>query len=233
MKIFPFCCCLIVVGGLVLLNGCGSSSQNEYRVIDQSSARSARSTDVELADDANTDSTDDSAMMSVRREAVLRTDEKPVSALEYSNRQPELMVPHKAFLKDRRTRALQVAYDDLNLLKVLNMDPVTDNVVTWMPDWMRSLEGQTIRVRGYMYPPFVSEGLEKFILLRDNQECCYGPGAKIYDHIEIRMKDGTTARYVPMQESLDVVGRFKIDLQGSGTSVFGLYIIEDATVVPR
>lgn len=148
-------------------------------------------------------------------------------------RKAELLVPEKHFLRDKKTGALRVWFDDLNLLTVLNMEPVTPDVLEWMPDWMKSLDGRTVRIRGYMNPQYQADGIERFALLRDNKECCFGPGAKIYDNILIRMKDGTTTDYVPEAETLDVVGRFKIDLELAGEHFLKLYVIEDATVIRR
>jgi hypothetical protein len=153
--------------------------------------------------------TENQAMMSVRSEAVL---EPPASALEVANpKQIELLVPNKVFLKDRQTSALRLTFDDLNLLKVLNMDPVIPEAVSYMPDWMRSLDGERIRIRGFMLPTFETT-VERFVLLRDNKECCFGPGAKIYDNIDVRLKPGTRANYVSIQESLEVVGRLRIHM---------------------
>jgi hypothetical protein len=113
------------------------------------------------------------------------------------------------------------------------MDPVTDDAVSWMPDWLTKLNGKMIRIRGFMYPTFQADDLETFTLLRDSQECCYGPNAKIYDNIQILIKPGTTASYVPKERPIDVVGRFKIDLQSAKGYVFGLYVIEEASVITR
>ncbi len=230
---------LTAVGLMVVLSGCGSSSLDDYRVIDQKVAISSRAEQPDLGRDSTMAAADalqveNVAMMSIRPGSSLNTSDVAVSALEIANpRKVELLVPQKSFAKDRKTGALRITYDDLNLLTVLNMEPVTDDAVSWMPAWMTALNGQMVRVRGFMYPPYQAEGLEGFVLLKDNQNCCYGPGAKIYDHILVKMKAGTTARYVPLQESLEVVGRFKIDLESAGESVFQLYVIEDAAVISR
>ena len=38
-------------------------------------------------------------------------------------------------------------------------------------------------------------GIKQFVLVRDNQECCFGPGAALYDCILVEMKPGKTAEY--------------------------------------
>lgn len=228
-------------GILTIVSGCGQTPQPEYRAARELSAKTAdpvASTDVvspvAIAEPpADATVVDNSAMMSVRPELAAKLLEEPVSALEIANRQVELLIPHKTFGRDKKTNSLRITYEDLNLLKVLNMDPVTIDAVSHMPEWLTSLDGQLVRVRGFMDIQYEPEGLDRFVLLRDNKECCYGPGAKIYDHIMVRMKDGTTTDYIPLQESFEVVGRFRIHLEHAKGSIYGLYSIDDAVVLRR
>ncbi len=235
-------CSLVIISVVVGLSGCDRSPSGEFRVIDQKAANLSPSEESVFGPDLTTAEIEtptvalnvaNETMMSIPAEVSPRFP-VPASALAIANeRQVELIVRNKNFFKDLMTGALRLTFDDVNLLTVLNMEPVTDDAVSWMPEWLTSLEGKSIRVRGFMYPTFQAEDLEVFVLLRDNQECCFGPGAKIYDHILVKMKPGTTANYVPIQRSLDVVGQFKIDLQSANGSVYGLYVIEDAAVIVR
>jgi hypothetical protein len=59
----------------------------------------------------------------------------------------------------------------------------------------KSLFDKRIRIRGYMYPTLRKRGLTQFVLVRDNMECCFGPGAALYDCILVTMKPGQTAEY--------------------------------------
>ena len=54
------------------------------------------------------------------------------------------------------------------------------------PD-IEKLEGQRVRIRGYMLPSFQQSGIRQFVLVRDNMECCFGPGAALYDCIIVEM----------------------------------------------
>lgn len=223
------------IGLSLLVSGCTSQPSSEYRALEKSDA-AAQTQVVTTTTESPVDAllAENSGMMSIRPEALLRFADEPVSALAIANpRKVELLIPCKAFPKDRKTGAKWVSFEDLNLLNVLNMDPVTADAVSQMPDWMTSLDGQLVRIRGYMYPAFQAEGMEGFVLLRDNQECCYGPEAKVYDNLEIRMKPGTTASYVPLQRTLDVVGRFKIDMQAAAGKPYALFKVEDAAVMTR
>jgi hypothetical protein len=236
---------LIVCFGLGLAPiGCGSDSLREYHVVERSSAQSASIPVTIQPVDAHEIGGAAGAIGSKGSAGIGDADwngtgiaaeaAAPVSALEIANpRRVEVLIPHKSFLTDRKTGVLRLTFEDLNLLKVLNMDPVTPDAVSWMPEWMTALNARRIRIRGFMNPPYMAEDLERFVLLRDNMECCYGPGAKIYDCIEIHMKSGTTTDYIPLSQPFDVVGRLKIDLQSTGSSIYGLYVIEDAAVLTR
>jgi hypothetical protein len=60
---------------------------------------------------------------------------------------------------------------------------------------IESLNGQKVRIRGYILPTPQKHGIQSFVLVRDNQECCFGPGAALYDCILIEMLPGTTADF--------------------------------------
>ncbi|MDQ3332697.1 MAG: hypothetical protein M3552_18965, partial [Planctomycetota bacterium] len=142
---------------------------------------------------------------------------------------PRLLVPHKSFRTVGKPPALQVSYDDLDLLKVLNIDPVPTDVVDQFPDWLRDLDGKRIRIRGFMYPAY-EEMLSAFVLTRDTGECCFGPKAKVYYLIGVRLKDGTKVRYV-QNRPIDVEGTFHIQPVVSDGQWFQIYKVTDAAVV--
>lgn len=148
-------------------------------------------------------------------------------------RKVEVLIPEKSFRTDNSSKALRVSYDDLDLLKVINMEPVTIDAVDVMPAWLKRLSGQRIKIRGFMFPTFEAEGLERFVLARDNQICCFGRDPKVYDLVEVSMKAGKTTNYIPATRSFDVVGRLKIQMVESDGKPFGLYFLEDAEVIDR
>jgi hypothetical protein len=59
-----------------------------------------------------------------------------------------------------------------------------------LTDALRGLDGKSIRLRGYMRPSFKQTGIKNFVLVRDNQECCFGPGAALYDCAMVKLADG-------------------------------------------
>lgn len=148
-------------------------------------------------------------------------------------RKIKLLVKERKFSAEGPDGALRVSYDDLDLLKVLNMEPVTVKAPALMPDWLRDLDGQRIRIRGFMYPAFLEEGLTEFVLARDNEICCFGRNPKIYDLIEVQMRPGKTTNYI-QGRPFDVVGRFHIDaIPSEDGQLYALYVIDDAIVLDK
>ena len=64
-----------------------------------------------------------------------------------------------------------------------------------LTDEIEALHGQKIRIRGYILPTPQKHGIQQFVLVRDNQECCFGPGAALYDCILVEMQPGKTADF--------------------------------------
>lgn len=142
----------------------------------------------------------------------------------------ELLIPDKSFRRERGTDAVRISYDDIDLLKVLNMEPVPPNAVEYFPEWLSSLNGKQIRIRGFMYPKFVNEGITTFTLARDNGICCFQRMPKIYDVILVKLKDGETTDYIDARP-FDVEGTFRIDNEDDGSELPRLYKIENASVL--
>jgi hypothetical protein len=142
----------------------------------------------------------------------------------------ELLIPEKSFRRERGTDAVRVSYDDIDLLKVLNMEPVPPNAVEYFPDWLSSLNGKQIRIRGFMYPKFINEGITDFTLARDNGICCFQRMPKIYDVIFVKLKEGETTDYIDARP-FDVEGTFRFDDEGDGSELPRLYKIENARVL--
>lgn len=98
-------------------------------------------------------------------------------------------------------------------------------VEAMLTDRVRSLFGQRIRIRGYMYPTPRKRGLKQFVLVRDNMECCFGPGAALFDCVLVSMKDGATAEY--SIRPVAVEGQFRFDpLQGPEGRPLAIYQLE-------
>jgi hypothetical protein len=60
---------------------------------------------------------------------------------------------------------------------------------------VNALMGKRIRIRGYIFPTLRKTGLDRIVLVRDNMECCFGPGAALFDCVLVTMAPGKTAEY--------------------------------------
>lgn len=75
---------------------------------------------------------------------------------------------------------------------------------------IEALVGKKIRISGYILPTFQSK-LKYFVLVRDNMECCFGPGAMLYDCVIVEMNGDTTASYTT--RPVTVEGVFGIEVR--------------------
>jgi hypothetical protein len=71
-----------------------------------------------------------------------------------------------------------ITFDDIKL-DMKKEDPWDRSLITPKID---ALSGRTIRIRGYILPQsvFTQTGIDRFVLVRDNMECCFGPGALLH-----------------------------------------------------
>lgn len=91
------------------------------------------------------------------------------------------------------------------------------------------LDGLKIRIRGYIKPSFKQSGLEKFVFVRDNQECCFGPGAALYDCILVEMAKNRATDF--SVRPVAVVGRFYLqEYTGPDGNVWAIFRMRDAVV---
>ncbi|MEX2141419.1 MAG: DUF3299 domain-containing protein [Pirellulales bacterium] len=60
---------------------------------------------------------------------------------------------------------------------------------------IEKLAGERVRIRGYMLPSFQQSGIKQFVLVRDNMECCFGPGAALYDCVIVEMVNDQSADF--------------------------------------
>jgi len=91
------------------------------------------------------------------------------------------------------------------------------------------LERQRVRIRGYILPSFQQSGLTQFVLVRDNQECCFGPGAALHDCVVVRMQPGQTAEF--SIRPVAVEGRFRVEeLRGPDGRHLAIYALDGERV---
>jgi hypothetical protein len=97
-----------------------------------------------------------------------------------------------------------VTFDDLKF-EMKKGDPFKRSMLT---DKIEKMHGTTLRIRGYMLPSYQEKGITQFVLVRDNMECCFGPGAALYDCVLVEMKTGKSTSY--SLRPVAVQGKFEI-----------------------
>lgn len=136
----------------------------------------------------------------------------------------------RTFKVEGPENAIRVSFDDFDLLKVMNLDPVPADAPERLPKWLKALDGKRIRVRGFMYPPFQDTDIRGFVLARDNQICCFGRTPKEYDLVDIFLRKGVATHYI-QNRPFDVVGVFRI--KSEIEKYTAMYELEDAVVIEK
>lgn len=136
----------------------------------------------------------------------------------------------RTFKVEGPENSIRVSFDDFDLLKVMNLDPVPADAPERLPKWLKELDGKRIRVRGFMFPPFQDTDIRGFVLARDNQICCFGRTPKEYDLVETFLRKGVTTHYI-QNRPFDVVGVFRI--KSEIEKYTAMYELEDAVVIEK
>ena len=119
----------------------------------------------------------------------------------------------------------EVTFDTVKL-DLKKGDPFETSVLTQQ---VKDLDGKPIRIRGYILPGFEQNNIKRFVLVRDNQQCCFGPGALLHDCILVEMISPATATFVT--RPVNVAGIFSVrEVKGSDGKHLAIYHL-DATEV--
>jgi hypothetical protein len=119
----------------------------------------------------------------------------------------------------------EITFDDLKL-PLEKGEPYTAAI---LPPAVAALEGQRVRIRGYILPSFQQKGITQFVLVRDNMECCFGPGALLHDCVVVRMRPGKSADF--SIRPVAVAGSFRIEeLKGPDGKHLAIYGIDGEAV---
>ncbi len=89
---------------------------------------------------------------------------------------------------------------------------------------IHALEGRRVKIRGYILPSFQQAGLTQFVLVRDNLQCCFGPGAALYDAIVVEMQPGRSTDFTIRPVAVDGVFAVRelLDPDGKTLAIYHL-----------
>jgi len=97
-----------------------------------------------------------------------------------------------------------VTFDDVKL-ELKKGDPYDSSLLT---PKIKGLDGKSIRIRGYILPGFQQNGIKQFVLVRDNMQCCFGPGALLHDCILVELTPPVTTSFTVRPVSVE--GTFSV-----------------------
>ena len=119
----------------------------------------------------------------------------------------------------------ELTFDDLKFK--MEVDETFDRKM--LTKEINGYHGTRVRLRGYIQPNYKQTGLTRFIFVRDNQECCFGPKAAIYDNVLVRLARDTKTDYTV--RPVTVEGKFALkEYKGPDGKVWSLYRMYDAEV---
>lgn len=202
----------VVILVAAIVNGCGSSptadqqTASESQVVDEATAKAI--------------SSPESPSNAVPFETA-----GPPSVLEIAK------VQREPFVRDEESKALFVTFADLNLKGVLGKELITSEDVKRLPNWLNALNGEKIRIRGFMLPTFEETGIERFVLDHSPRMMNFGADPKTYELIQVDLVAGTTTSSVRAGQSIEVIGRFRINFDAHDGTIPMLYFLDDAFVV--
>jgi|GEM_PF-849163 len=100
----------------------------------------------------------------------------------------------------------EITFDDVKL-DLQKDEPFVDSKLT---DRVKRLNKKSVRVRGWILPAsvFQQKGIKSFVLVRDNMQCCFGPGAALFDCMVVEMEKGTFADFTTRPVAVE--GLFEI-----------------------
>lgn len=131
-----------------------------------------------------------------------------------SKKTPDSPVTERKLAEDRKAREAakkrgELTFDDLKF----EMEKGAEFKPQMLTQANKDIDGKVWKLRGFILPStlFSRTGIKEFVLVRDNQECCFGPGAALYDCVMVSMAPGKTIDYVT--RIVTVKGKLEIDTE--------------------
>lgn len=126
-------------------------------------------------------------------------------------------------IKANDSNSFDLTFDDL-AFEIKDGEEFRWSMIT--PE-IQEYNGSRITLRGYIRPSFKQRGLEQFIFVRDNQECCFGPGAALFDCVLVKMAAGKGVDYTVRPVTLE--GEFYLrKYTGPDGNVWAIFRMKEA-----
>jgi len=144
---------------------------------------------------------------------------------EPKNPKPDFNIPGRAVASADENTVHDLTFDDL----VFEMEKGEKFLRSMLTPEVIQYHGKKIRLRGYIRPSFSQSGLTKFVFVRDNKECCFGPGAALYDCVLVRLADGESTNYTVRPVTIEGLFYLK-EYTGPDGNVWSIFRMKDGRV---
>lgn len=74
-----------------------------------------------------------------------------------------------------------------------------------------ALDGKDVFIKGYMYPGRLTQGIDKFVLVKDSGTCCFGGQPKIEDMILVELQDDLKVDLRAQTTPIGIGGKLRLD----------------------
>lgn len=117
-------------------------------------------------------------------------------------------------------------YERLSFTKDISEKEVqTENGAVKPHPEVASLEGKKVFLKGYIYQTGQLKDIGAFLLVKDNQDCCFGGKPKLWDRLGVVMQDGKTIDY--RAGKVAIAGTFRLNPKFAGDNELEpIYIVE-------
>ncbi len=122
-------------------------------------------------------------------------------------------------------KKFDLSFDDLKF----EMEKSQDFDRSMLTDKIKEYNGAKIQLRGYIRPSFTADGLSKFVFVRDNKVCCFGPKAAIFDNVLVKLAAGITTDYTVRPITIEGDLMLK-EYKGPDDKVWSIYRMKNTVV---
>lgn len=121
-----------------------------------------------------------------------------------------------------------ITFDDLKF-DIEKDEPFLREKLT---EQIERLHGKRVKLRGYILPStlYKETDIDQFVLVRDNQECCFGPGAALFDCVIVEMVPGRTTDFVTRPVTVEGVFKIQEYKYPDGSGHFAVFRIDGERV---
>lgn len=136
--------------------------------------------------------------------------------------------PEKPSFADRpksKNGIADVTFDDIKF----EMEKTETFKREMLTDAINEMNGQRITLSGYIRPSTRQKGLKKFVFVRDNKECCFGPGAALFDCVLVKLAKGESSDFTVRPVSIE--GDFYVkEYRGPDGRIWAVFRMKNGVV---